>query len=108
MQSLLPPPSDRRPGTDWARTALSDREIHRKEVRRSCNTISPLDGADGGLPLSTLNHFIPEKKSTGSYEKIRSRTVLQSVLHVDAAVPCFTLKTYVQARYRDLAQWLND
>ena len=62
--------------------------------------MSPLDGADGALPLSTLNLLSPEKYSTASYEIIRSRGVLQSHLSVEAAVPCFTLKTYVQERGR--------
>ena len=70
----------------------------------SCDTFSPLDGANGALPCSTLNHFNTKKRFTGSYDKIRSRAVLQSVLSVDAAVPCFTLKTYVQERDHNSAQ----
>ena len=50
------------------------------------------------MPWSNLNNFNPEKHCVGSYEKIRSRAVLQSVLLVDAAVPCFTLKTYTVGR----------
>ena len=77
------------------------------EIRPSSlqfNTISPLAGADGALPSSNLNHLNPENYMKFSYEKITSRAVLQRVLPVDAAVPYFTLKTYVQERHRDWAE----
>ena len=74
----------------------------------SCDTISSLDGANGALPWSNLNHVNHLKLFTGSYDKFRSRAVLQSVLSVDAAVPCFILKTYVNERDRDSALRLYD
>ena len=54
--------------------------------------------------LSILNLVNLEKHFTSAYVKIRIRAVMQSVLPVDAAVPCFKLKTYVQEQDRSSAQ----
>ena len=57
---------------------------------------------------SILNLLNLENHFSSSCAKIRSRAVLQSVLPVDVAVPCFTLKTYLQERERDSANRFFD